>query len=273
MDHETQYVAHMRARNLRPSTIYQRQRVLARLRTWADAEPIALDRDALRAWLASRDLAPESRSTELSHLRGFYRWAAFEGHISTDPTAMLPRPKVPRHLPRPMTSAALTDAVSNAPDRVRLAVMLAAYGGLRACEIAQLRGEHYDLVGDKPTLRIVESKGGSESSVPMHPELVAELSLWPRRGPVWPRHDGQPGHAAPHLVCATVNGWLHRHGHADTLHRARHWFGTGVYRSTGRDLRAAQELLRHRSVVSTQIYTYVDQGPLVDAVAALPRVA
>jgi site-specific recombinase XerC len=74
-------------------------------------------------------------------------------------------------------------------------------------------------------------------------------------------------------VSATVNGWLHRHGHTDTLHRARHWFGTGVYQSTGRDLRAAQELLRHRSVVSTQVYTYVDPGPLVAAVASLPKVA
>jgi integrase len=273
MDHEAEYVAHMRARNLRPSTIYQRRRVLARLRAWAGADPIGLDRAQVAAWLASRDLAPESRSTELSHLRGFYRWAAFEGHIPVDPTAMLPRPKVPRHLPRPMTATALKDAVNDAPDRVRLAVVLAAYGGLRACEIAQLRGEHYTLDGERPILRIVESKGGSESSVPMHPELVAELSLWPRRGPVWPRHDGKLGHATPHLVSATVNGWLHRHGHTDTLHRARHWFGTGVYQSTGRDLRAAQELLRHRSVVSTQIYTYVDPGPLVAAVASLPKVA
>lgn len=267
------YIEHLHVRNLRPSTIYQRHRLFVRLINATGKPPIELTRDELAGYLNSRDIAPESRATELAGLRGFYRWACSEGLIEVDPSAMLVRPKVPRHLPRPMSDTALSDAMANGPDRVRLAVTLAAFGGLRACEIAQLRGEHVDLHATSPVLRVVVSKGGDETSLPMHPLIVAELACWPRRGPVFPRLDGQLGHAAAWNVCAVVNGWLHQHGHTDTLHQARHWFGTGVYRSTGRDLRASQELLRHRSVLSTQIYTYVDQGPLVSAVAALGGVA
>lgn len=74
-------------------------------------------------------------------------------------------------------------------------------------------------------------------------------------------------------VSQTANDWLHRRGYPDTLHMARHWFGTETYRSSGRDLRTTQELLRHRSVVSTQIYTALDPGPLRGAVDGLPLVA
>ena len=81
------------------------------------------------------------------------------------------------------------------------------------------------------------------------------------------------GPAPAYLVSQTVNDWMHRRGYGDTLHQARHWFGTEAYRSSGRDLRTTQELLRHRSVVSTQIYTALDPGPLRGAVDGLPMVA
>jgi integrase/recombinase XerC len=256
-------------RNLRPSTIAQRGRVLKRTQritgiclltiTAPDLDPVI-----------SRKLSPESRATEISHLRQFYRWAALEGFIEIDPTIRLQRPRLPRRLPRPMGDDDLIESISNAPPRVRLALMLAAYAGLRACEIAQLRGEH--VMGDQtpPVLIVAESKGGGMSSVPLHPALRDELARWPRHGPVWPRLDGVKGHAAPHNVSGAVNGWLHAHSIWHTLHTARHWFGTHTYRTTGRDLRATQELMRHRSPVSTAIYTFVDPGGLSTAVDALP---
>lgn len=263
------HLAWCRAINLRPGTIYQRRRVLTRLGAWLDGRDlIDATRTDLAGWLTSRPILPESRATELSHLRGFYRWAVVEGLVLADPTALMRRPHLPRRLPRPMPTAVLADGLDRAPERVRLALMLAAYAGLRACEIAQLRGEHIDR--ERGVIVVHEGKGGGMSTVPLHPLLADELDHWPARGPVWPRGDALAGHAAPHLVSAAVNRWLHRQGSLATLHQARHWFGAEAYRATGRDLRVTQELLRHRSPVSTALYTWIDPA---DGASAVARIA
>ncbi len=50
--------------------------------------------------------------------------------------------KVARLVPRPIPRAALVKALAEAPPRVRPMLYLAAYQGLRAVEIAGLRGEN-----------------------------------------------------------------------------------------------------------------------------------
>lgn len=266
--HVNEHLRWCKLRNLRPSTIQQRRYVFGRLRRIVGGCPLGHTHLELLGFL-DRGLSAEGQACELSHLRSFYRWAGAESMIPLDPTARLVRPKLPRRLPRPMPDDDLADAIDDAPDRIRLALMLAAYAGLRACEIAQLRGEHV-LRGQQPPILIVaEGKGGGQSSVPLHPALVNEFARWPRRGPVFPRLDGTALPVKAHLVSHTVNTYLHARGVAHTLHTARHWFGTNTYRSTGRDLRATQELMRHRSPTATSIYTYVDPGGLSGAVNAL----
>ena len=80
------------------------------------------------------------------------------------------------------------------------------------------------------------------------------------------------GPVTPHLVSKLCNEYLHDIGIDDTLHSLRHWFATSVYVSSGRDLRATQELLGHESPASTQIYTYVDPGTLTLAVEGISPV-
>jgi integrase/recombinase XerD len=265
------YRAHMEQRNLRPNTVEARIRLLRRFERTSGPIELAVA-DDFTTWFARR-VAPETKATELSGFRGFYRWAIRQGALDIDPTARIDRPRLARRFPRPMPDALLAFALDRSPDRVRHALHFAAYAGLRACEIAPLHTRHLLWDAMPPLVMIEEGKGGDTGSVPMSPILVELRDELPSRGHVFPRRDGHPGHIAPHLVSHTVNQWLHSHDIWHTLHTARHWFGTHAYQSTGRDLRSTQELMRHRSVVSTQIYTYVDPGPLVSAVAALPRLA
>ena len=55
-----------------------------------------------------------------------------------------------------------------------------------------------------------------------------------------------------------------------SIHRCRHWFGTSILRSSGGNLRVAQELLRHASPASTAVYTLIDGTERSAAVLALP---
>jgi site-specific recombinase XerC len=65
---------------------------------------------------------------------------------------------------------------------------------------------------------------------------------------------------------------MKRQGLPASLHQARHWYGTNVLRSSGGNLRVAQELLRHASPATTAGYTFITSIERADAVAALPNV-
>jgi integrase/recombinase XerC len=88
------HLRHIRRRNLRPSTIQQRRRALVRLGRSHDLARVTTEQ--IEDWLDSRNLGPEARACEISHLRGFYKWAVNEGRLAVDPTLRLVRPKIAR---------------------------------------------------------------------------------------------------------------------------------------------------------------------------------
>lgn len=264
------HLAHCRRRNLRPGTITLRKAVLRRLALHIyPTRPLNVTTDQIHGFL-DRLTEPRSRATELTQLRGFYQWAAQTGWIDDDPTLEVERPRLQRCLPRPIDSDRLAFALLNPPDRIRPWLYLACYAGLRAYDIANLRGEGILLHQDPPLL-MLETKGGKTRTVPVSTFLKRQLICenLPRKGWCFTRLDGQSGPVTPHLVSKLCNEYLHELGIDDTLHSLRHWFATRVYQTSGRDLRATQELLGHESPVSTQIYTYVDPGTLTLAVEGL----
>lgn len=262
-----------RRRNLRPGTITQKRLALRRLDTAVHPTPLLeVSHDQLVAFLDRLD-QPESRATETSHLRTFYRWALIEGLVGVDPAARLVRPRVPRRLPRPMPTNDLAVALDTAPERVRPWLVLAAYAGLRACEISGLRACDLMWDNDLPLLVVDQGKGGHARAVPMGPVVAEELAGLPRAGWLFPRRDGRPGPAPPHLVSKLANQHLRGLGITHTLHTLRHWFATETLRANGGDLRETQELLGHQSPVSTAIYTWTDPRKAAVTVAGLPVVA
>lgn len=265
-----QHLEHLRARNLRPNYVDSRRRILRRLDQFVEGNLLGATIDDLRQFL-DRELAPGSRATEIAHLRGFYRWALLEGLILADPTLRLERPKTPRPLPRPIASRDLAAVLGASSDLIRPMLYLAAYAGLRACEIAPLRGEDLRLDDNPPLLIVVEGKGGVPGSVPISPVLETHLVRLPRRGWCFPRLDGAPGHLSRHRICQLCNGLMRGMGIDATLHMLRHWFVTEVYRTT-RDLRVAQKLARHASSSTTDGYTYIADRLGVDAVGRLPQI-
>lgn len=265
-----EFLADGRRRNLRPGTLTQKRYALRRLaRHLHPTGLLDATSDDLNAFLDRLD-KPEARATELSHLRSFYKWCVIAGLLDIDPTARLVRPKVPRRLPRPIPDGDLHMALELAPERVRPMLMLAAYAGLRACEIANLRAEDVMWANDPPMLVVTDGKGGHQGAVPLSPTLEPVLRSLPSRGWLFPRLDGKAGPVKPHLVSKLCNLFLHDVGIDHTLHTLRHWFGTQTLRVNGGNLRQTQELMRHQSPVSTAIYTWVNPVEAAETVGALP---
>lgn len=270
----TRHLDWCRARNLRPGTIYSRHRVLTRLESLV-GDLLEVTPDALEEWwngLTARML-PESRAVELSHVREFYRWAVKDGTLTADPTLYLPRPRLTARLPNPMPQPEVDMALACAPERLKPWLYLATFAGLRCYEIAPLRADNLRFTAATQVILLPDTKGGGQESVSAPPVLVRALAGLPQRGWLFPRRDGKPGHITANLVSQLGNRYLHNMGIAHTMHSLRHWYGTEVYQASNRDLRQTQQALRHKSVSSTQRYTWVDPGELSDIVGRLPGAA
>lgn len=173
-----------------------------------------------------------------------------------------------RGVPRPVTSAQVEAILGACADtrarQTRAYVILAAYAGLRVHEIAQIRGED---VRDGELL--VDGKGGSRSSVPMHPAVAALADVMPRRG-WWFPTDGIEGHVHRCSVSSAIARAMRRADVPGTPHALRHHYGTQVLISSGGNLRVTQRALRHASPATTAIYTAIADDSLRMAIAAIP---
>ncbi|XP_023212901.1 uncharacterized protein LOC111615701 [Centruroides sculpturatus] len=145
---------------------------------------------------------------------------------------------------------------------LRAWLTLGVFAGLRAHEAAKLRGE--DFSGD--TL-FVCGKGGQQAFLPVHDRIAALTATYPTTGPWFPgRWEGTT--IGPNSVSAATTKLLRSLGIEGSFHRCRHTFGSSLLRQ-GASLRTVQELMRHESVTSTQIYTQVSDRERAVAIQRL----
>lgn len=229
-----------------------------------------LRRDLAR--LHAEGKARRSQQRYRSSLRGFYRYLLQEGWIRTDPTGELEGPRVMRRLPESLTieeMERLLSATSGAQplDLRDRALVEVAYGaGLRVSELVGLGAEGIDL--ENRCARI-HGKGDRERIVPLGRPAVAAVRRYLRRGRPQllgeRRNDrlfvNQRGGALTRMGFFRV---LRRRAAAAGLdprrihpHLLRHTFATHLLQN-GASLRVVQELLGHRSLTTTEIYTAVD---------------
>jgi integrase/recombinase XerC len=264
------HIAYLQARALSRSHVRDRRRALTRLACFLDADPATATYDDLLRYLPtiSRSTA-RSRYAEISHLVQFCRWLVVHDYRADDPSTRLPKPKLPKLLPRPMSEANVETAITSAEPRIRLVLVLAAYAGLRACEVARLH--RTDILDGLPIPSLVaHGKGDKDRIVPMCDRVMLELRRYgiPARGPLFPRLDGRPGAWSPARVSSVANLYLHDQGIADTLHSLRHRAASGWQRETG-DLLVVATLLGHDNPSTTMAYAQYDNRAGYAAVQAL----
>lgn len=262
----------MRLRNLSEQTLRVNREAVKRLADYLDPVPLvqATEED-LHGWAVRLTrLAPRTRYAEISRVSCFYDWLVRVGYIEENPARHLPRPKVPRSVPRPISEQRLQQALNGAPDDITAYLMLAAYCGLRCVEMAGLQRDGL-REDDKPPVVVVSGKGNKERVVPLHPAVLTALRAYglPRRGPIFRRRDGKYGQPTPGNVSLLCNRWLHANGIPDTIHSLRHRAITSVYRNCS-DIRVAQTFAGHSSPQTTAGYAAYCPDRLVTAVMDLP---
>jgi integrase/recombinase XerC len=230
-----------------------------------------------------RGLAAASAGRALAAWRTFSKFLVRRGMIAADPSRGIAFPKVAKRLPRTLPSLDLGRALDGiAGDdgvgrRDRALLELAYSSGLRLSELVGLN--HGDLDRGARLLR-VRGKGRRERVVPLGETALAALDRHLADGPAAAAPRERPlfvGRAGARLSGRTVQRVVQRRlsdmsrGLGVTPHALRHSFASHLL-DRGADLRAIQELLGHRSLASTQIYTHVTTARLKQAYArAHPR--
>lgn len=242
------------AQSLSRRTVEERVGAVARMSMWCNASPECVTVDQIACWLAQGDWSARTRMTYHSALTAWFLWLQIQEHRIDNPMVKIGKPKRPRSEPRPITSQELVRTLGIRMNRrTRGMILLAAFAGLRVHEIAKLRGEHLDLVDRRIT---IHGKGDVTATLPLHHRIVehAYVADMPRTGWWFPGADH--GHQRRESVGGSIKDAMVRAGVLGSAHQLRHWFASELL-ANGVDLRTVQELMRHASVASTQIYTQV----------------
>lgn len=262
-----QYLDWLKTCRRSPRTIDARADILSRIDRDLPHGLCASNADELRGWIFQDRFSDQTIGTYYGAASAFFTWAtsqACPSPLDFSPMSIVPPPKVPRGLPRPVSDEQLRRLLTESRQPYQLWALLAAYQGLRCCEIAGLHREHVDGQG----LIVVRGKGGKPGMLPTHPQVWAAVRDLPP-GPIAWTDKGTRANAR----WVSIRFALHTRRDLKMpgvgLHRLRHWYGTNLYRAT-RDIRRTQELMRHSSPTTTAIYTLISDEERRLAVEALP---
>ncbi|WP_018599671.1 tyrosine-type recombinase/integrase [Mycobacterium sp. 155] len=239
--------------SLSARTINERTAVVLRCAEWVECDPQTLRPDQISGYLAAGgDWSLNTRWTYYTSLAAWFRWLAKMEYRLDNPMEKVGRPKRPKGEPRPVSDDNIRRLLrSRMHRRTRAMLLLGAMQGLRAHEIAKVKGEHFDLID---RTMVVSGKGGFTATLPLHPMVVEIAFQMPRRGFWFPGVDH--GHQRRESVCGTIKEAMIRAGVPGSAHCLRHWFGTALVRA-GVDLRTVQVLMRHQDLSATAIYTKI----------------
>lgn len=263
------YEEFQRSINLADRTIITRASILRGFTRRQEVELLTATIFDMRRELGRQGIAPSTMATTRSTFQAFYGFLEGEGLRADNPALRLRVVKIPRARPRPYTQDQIDRMLSTgAYKRTRAMILLAAYQGLRASEIAAVHSDDVDLTAG--TLKVL-GKGGRTDYLPLH-DVIRELAPTMFTGWWFPARRGREGHIKGRSVSDQLTDAKARAGILDrnlTGHSLRHSFGTELVRR-GANIRAVQELMRHSSLQTTQLYTEVLDEDQRAALAVLP---
>ena len=233
----------------------------------------------LRGYVAALHEAGYARSTisrRLASLRSFYRYAQREGLADQNPAKPLRNPRRQQKLPHFLS----TDEVSRllaAPDssetlglRDRAILETTYSAGLRVSELVGMNDGDLDL---NSGLTRIRGKGRVERLAHLGSFAVRALQRWLKKRRLAADQSSDEGppifinRFGRRLTTRSVSRMLAKYlkltglDRRTTPHTLRHSFATHLV-DRGADIRSVQELLGHKSLITTQIYTHLSTANL-----------
>jgi integrase/recombinase XerC len=243
--------------------------------------PEDLDARQVRAHLATLHgrCAAATVARKLSALRTFGELMRARGLRADNDIALVSGPKRHNRLPvalptqdiEAMVAESSDDAVKTARDRAVLEVLYGA--GLRVSECTALDLEDLRPEAGRLWIRVRHGKGGKDRTVPLGRAGAEAVTAWLTLRDQWvvartPKGavflGARGGRLGARQAREIVYGSSALAARARVgPHALRHSFATHLLES-GCDLRAIQSMLGHASLSTTQRYTHLSMGRLID---------
>ena len=237
-----------------------------KLSHWAELKPHHIRTYASQIFIEG--LGAKSIQRRLSAIRSFMNYLLREGMSKNNPAEGVKTPKAPKKLPGVLDIqqiSQLLDIQETDPLSLRdKAIMELIYSsGLRLSEIVRLN--QIDLNLSDKSLTVI-GKGDKTRMLPIGNEAIKSLRSWLscRNELANPEEEalfvGSRGNRlSRRSIQSRIKHWARKNGIQQDVypHLLRHSFATHMLEASG-DLRAVQELLGHKDISTTQVYTHLD---------------
>lgn len=237
----------------------------------------------IRAWLASlarEGVTPRSLRRKAQSIRAFFKYLLRQGIITTNPTADLTLPKLPKNLPDNIRTEEIESILSkeeciienddiddnenNIEEEIRSHLILEMlYSlGLRRAELIAISDR--DISESSSEIKIT-GKRSKQRIVPVPAILLQHIARWQKlRDSLWPELETprpllvvKGKRITPSQVYYVVKKALAgTSARRKSPHALRHTFATAML-NEGADLNSVKEFLGHASLATTQIYTHI----------------
>ena len=225
-------------------------------------------------------LSARSQARIISGIKQFFSYLMLENLITHDPSILLEQPKLGRKLPEVLSIEEVDQLIgavnlnSNEGSRNRAMLEVLYSCGLRVSELVNLK--FTDLFSDEGFVRVI-GKGNKERLVPLSKSVELEISTYQEK--MRSKLDIKDGHEnfiflnrrgkqlTRVMVFIIIKDLAAKINLSKSIspHTFRHSFATHLIEG-GANLRAIQEMLGHESIITTEIYTHLDQSFLKEAI-------
>jgi integrase/recombinase XerC len=234
---------------------------------------------AFVAWLHEQGYAKSTIARRLAAVRTFGKFLCRQGVLGANPAQALRGPRQEKKLPHFLTLADVRKLLAAPPDtdwagRRDRAILETLYSsGVRVSELVGLDLADADL---NDGVIVVRGKGKKERLALLGPEAVGAVTRWlPDRSALLSKSGKEAaavflnksgGRLTARSVGRMLTARLRQAGldPRTSPHTLRHSFATHML-DAGADIRGVQELLGHRSLTTTQVYTHVSTRRLHDS--------
>jgi len=231
-------------------------------------------------FLYERQRKKSSQARELSSIKGFYNYLLLGDQIEASPVEFVAAPKAGRHLPDTLTVEEIERIIDSITpytakgrrDRAMLELLYSC--GLRVSELISLRMS--DLFFGEGHIRVI-GKGDKQRLVPIGSTARERIMMYLDDRREKEKRDtdtlflNNRGEKLTRIMVFLILRQAVENAGIDKTvspHTLRHSFASHLI-AGGASIRQVQEMLGHESIVTTEIYTHLDEGRLRSTVEKL----
>ncbi|MEA3316608.1 MAG: site-specific tyrosine recombinase XerD [Bacteroidota bacterium] len=231
-------------------------------------------------WINEFAISANTQSIIISGIKAFYKYLLIENVVKTNPTTLIEAPNIARKLPEVLSIAEIDSILAaidlSKPEGQRnKAIIETLYScGLRVSELINLRLTNMFL--NEGFIKVL-GKGNKERFVPIGGKAIKEINYYFQDRNSLRTIDKESenivflnrrGKKITRVMIFTIVKNLAKEAGIKkkvSPHTFRHSFASHLV-DGGADLRAVQEMLGHESIITTEIYTHLDNEYLRDAI-------